>query len=284
MTRHERASDHARNTVRKLLPPGERLPDRTRREILALKDAAVAPLLDILGDDELATRSAPGRGYAPVHAVWLLTELRAESAIESMLDILAETECDTILHEAIIQALPRFGAAVLEPTLHAYGDNRYGECRDSLASILAALRIRDDRILAVLCEQLALDPELGASDLAEYGDPRALEDLVRAYDRYQIIDTDHPFANQPLTEIRAAIEDIGGTLTPAQERKYVRAMEPYERWRRHRTAAGATPSRPTARRELPGRNDPCWCGSAQKYKKCHLDADQTEAIGEGAQP
>jgi methionyl aminopeptidase len=23
----------------------------------------------------------------------------------------------------------------------------------------------------------------------------------------------------------------------------------------------------------PGRNDPCWCGSGQKYKKCHLDID-----------
>jgi len=60
--RHERASDHVRNTVRKLLPAGERLPDSTRREILALKDAAVGPLLDILGDDELAMSAAPGRG------------------------------------------------------------------------------------------------------------------------------------------------------------------------------------------------------------------------------
>ncbi len=24
---------------------------------------------------------------------------------------------------------------------------------------------------------------------------------------------------------------------------------------------------------MPGRNDPCWCGSGQKYKKCHADAD-----------
>ncbi|HIG53357.1 MAG TPA: hypothetical protein EYG11_12075 [Candidatus Latescibacteria bacterium] len=24
----------------------------------------------------------------------------------------------------------------------------------------------------------------------------------------------------------------------------------------------------------PGRNDPCWCGSGKKYKKCHLDADR----------
>ncbi|MBN1563106.1 MAG: SEC-C domain-containing protein [Anaerolineae bacterium] len=24
----------------------------------------------------------------------------------------------------------------------------------------------------------------------------------------------------------------------------------------------------------PGRNDPCWCGSGKKYKKCHLREDQ----------
>ncbi len=34
-------------------------------------------------------------------------------------------------------------------------------------------------------------------------------------------------------------------------------------------------------RTRPGRNDPCWCGSGQKYKKCHLDAD---ARGEGGGP
>jgi hypothetical protein len=22
-----------------------------------------------------------------------------------------------------------------------------------------------------------------------------------------------------------------------------------------------------------GRNEPCWCGSGKKYKKCHLEAD-----------
>ena len=24
-----------------------------------------------------------------------------------------------------------------------------------------------------------------------------------------------------------------------------------------------------------GRNDPCWCGSGKKYKKCHFESDQT---------
>lgn len=27
-------------------------------------------------------------------------------------------------------------------------------------------------------------------------------------------------------------------------------------------------------RELPGRNDLCWCGSGKKYKKCHIEADE----------
>jgi methionyl aminopeptidase len=32
-------------------------------------------------------------------------------------------------------------------------------------------------------------------------------------------------------------------------------------------------------RARPGRNDPCWCGSGQKYKKCHLDADEARGPG-----
>lgn len=39
---------------------------------------------------------------------------------------------------------------------------------------------------------------------------------------------------------------------------------------------GASPARP-------GRNDPCWCGSGQKYKKCHLDED-ARTDGTGAPP
>ncbi len=35
------------------------------------------------------------------------------------------------------------------------------------------------------------------------------------------------------------------------------------------------PVRATDKEKL-GRNDPCWCGSGQKYKKCHYQADQEE--------
>ena len=26
--------------------------------------------------------------------------------------------------------------------------------------------------------------------------------------------------------------------------------------------------------KLPGRNEPCWCNSGKKYKKCHLRSDE----------
>ena len=28
---------------------------------------------------------------------------------------------------------------------------------------------------------------------------------------------------------------------------------------------------------LPGRNEPCWCGSGLKYKKCHADKDAVKS-------
>ncbi len=31
---------------------------------------------------------------------------------------------------------------------------------------------------------------------------------------------------------------------------------------------------PVARKVVPGRNDPCWCNSGKKYKKCHLESDE----------
>ncbi|MDY7041689.1 MAG: SEC-C metal-binding domain-containing protein, partial [Chloroflexota bacterium] len=37
-------------------------------------------------------------------------------------------------------------------------------------------------------------------------------------------------------------------------------------------------------KKLPGRNDPCWCGSGKKYKHCHMHQDQAGAQGTVARP
>ncbi len=37
--------------------------------------------------------------------------------------------------------------------------------------------------------------------------------------------------------------------------------------------------------EIPklGRNDPCWCGSGKKYKRCHLEEDEKKRSRQRAQ-
>ncbi|NUQ34037.1 MAG: SEC-C domain-containing protein [Planctomycetaceae bacterium] len=44
----------------------------------------------------------------------------------------------------------------------------------------------------------------------------------------------------------------------------------------HQQAASAPAKQETAVRKgnAPGPNDPCWCGSGKKYKKCHLTSDK----------
>ncbi len=47
------------------------------------------------------------------------------------------------------------------------------------------------------------------------------------------------------------------------------------------TAAGpdAVKQDPVQKKQLPGRNDPCWCGSGKKYKNCHLEEDESKMNG-----
>lgn len=40
---------------------------------------------------------------------------------------------------------------------------------------------------------------------------------------------------------------------------------------------GSDKARPVRKDKKPGPNDPCYCGSGKKYKKCHMQADQAEA-------
>ena len=41
--------------------------------------------------------------------------------------------------------------------------------------------------------------------------------------------------------------------------------------------AHSTRVEPARKAERPGRNEPCWCGSEKKYKKCHFSADEAAA-------
>ena len=116
--------------------------------------------------------------------------------------------------------------------------------------------------------------------LASYGDASVLPLLHAAFDRHPIV-RGEVFANQALIELEAAIEDLGGELTPAQKDKVERAISARRATNSEpdfESAEDVDEGMPLRAAEKLGRNEPCWCGSGKKYKKCHLAADEEQRI------
>jgi hypothetical protein len=265
----------ARALVRRVLAHEAELAESLRSDILARGPEAVEPLLELLRDESLASTAAPGGGYAPLHAAELLAQLKAPEAIEPMVRLLMHTEPGAILHDALLFALGRFGPQVAPAALEALARARNEDERFGLLSALAVCGARDERIYAAFLEQLQEDPIQGSINLACYGDPRAVEPLKRAFDACEVDeDSEDLFANQTLIELRHSIEHLGGTLDAAQLEKVARARRSNGRLSAMlERVLDLLPRAPERQGPRPGRNEPCWCGSGVKYKKCHLGRD-----------
>jgi hypothetical protein len=252
-----------RPVLRNLILAGKELPRALASDIVALGDRVVGPLIELLVNPDLTDEFSPGQGWASIHAARLLGEMRATASIEPMIELLAATDWDNIVHDAILLALPKMGEAVLEPALREVSSAvmENSDLRSSLLSVLAQLGARDPRIFDLLLRAADEDPEMGCSNLATYGDPAALPLLRRLFDEHEV-EVDRPGANQLFIELEDAITALGGTLTEAQTAKL-------EMTRKLRLAPAPKAVSP---RKL-GRNDPCHCGSGKKYKKCHLESD-----------
>jgi ABC-type hemin transport system ATPase subunit len=99
--------DDCRRLVRRIIGVRDHLPDDVLRDIVNLGEAAVPALVEILEGDARALAQAAGGGQARVHAAWLLGELRAAGAAPAMLRVLAGIDPMDLLHDQLIQSLPR---------------------------------------------------------------------------------------------------------------------------------------------------------------------------------
>lgn len=243
---------------------GETLPPRLHRNIIALGEAAVPPLLALLDDDAAATEDAPGDGWPPIHAVSLLAELRATAAIPIMLRIMRETDTDAIIHDRVVSRLKVFGAAAFEPTLAMAADTKNPRIRDDISCVLADIGVRDERVFKLLCETFDRWPDFGASLLGSYGDPRAVAMLARAIEGFRP-DFSRAWGMMELNDFIDAYEELAGPL-PEALADHVEALR--ADWDEHlaRVEAAATTSPVKV-----GRNDACPCGSGKKYKRCCID-------------
>ena len=100
----------------------------------------------------------------------LFRYFQTPEALEFYVDVIrrAPEEID----DSLIQALLPFGARAVEPLLVLY--DKLGEEQGSdIAFLLAALRLRDPRVLQILLDRLEFDAADGAFCLGLYGDPSA---------------------------------------------------------------------------------------------------------------
>jgi hypothetical protein len=258
--------------VRSLLQQGEEVPPGLRQAIVARGSEAVGPLLEILENPELDSAESPGEGFAPEHAVDLLVALRAHEAIGPMLRVLEQTERRTPLYEKLTLGLQKLGPVVAAATRELLAETE--KSRRALLEVLSGCGARDEHIFQTLCAELESgDTELAARCLARYGDPRAVEPLQRALEVWELRPPG-PLSNHAVIELTAAIEELGGTLEPEHQAKLEQVHRQREQyWGAFRRLLHP---QPRSRSDRPGRNEPCWCGSGVKYKKCHLASDRRE--------
>ncbi|MGC8787534.1 MAG: hypothetical protein ACP5Q1_08945, partial [Anaerolineae bacterium] len=79
----------------------------------AAGQSIVPHLLDILDDPDLIKLNAPGRGWAPGHAAFLLGELGASETVEHLITAVVRTPPDSHLAEEAAAALIKLGSASL---------------------------------------------------------------------------------------------------------------------------------------------------------------------------
>ena len=205
-----------RELLTKLVHAGERLPKSVYAPIIDHGSEAIQELIEFLTDAKLALFDSPGGGYVPIHAASILQEMKAVDAIEPMLHVLSRCDAMDILYSTLIHALQSFGNSALEPALGAYAVAKNEDQRSAIASVLSGIHVHDPRIFSILLQQLEENTELGAGDLAEYGDQAALPYLASALDACKLDRRGGMFANQEIIELAAAIEELGGELTERQ--------------------------------------------------------------------
>jgi hypothetical protein len=106
----------------------------------------------------------------------LFCHFRTPEALDFFIDAVRRSADD--IDDNLIQALLPLRETAVEPLLHLYEELGEEQGAD-VAFLLAGLRVRDPRVLALLLERLNYDAGDGAFCLGLYGDPAARSELEK---------------------------------------------------------------------------------------------------------
>jgi hypothetical protein len=263
--------------VTSLFDAGEELSDDERQRIVDAGSDVVPALVEILEDRSLWDEEAPGEGFAPIHAAEILGEIGDPDALPALYRVLRIIDPDAVLDDAVEDAIVAFGEDAVAPgrrELESWNDVFLID----LAHVFARLGVEKKSVFQVLLKFFLKDPEHGAPLLAEYGDPSGADAIAPVLERYVVAASDDPKQADTIIALGDAFEALGGKLT-GDARKTVRSFRQKKKRVEdiiERAKSGDDPSigeNTYVRDRDLGRNEPCWCGSGRKYKRCHWAED-----------
>lgn len=207
-------------------------------------------------------------GYPALHAVELLGKRRCMAAAEPIARVVAEfADADDAISDYGLGALVALGPEAKEVVLAVIEEvGPTGHLEEALVK----WGVSDERIYDALVALADDRPGLAAGFLGEYGDARALPLVRRLFGAAEV--GENPFFNMAIYDFVEAIEALGGELTPAERAKLDAARASSARFLAQVDILPS--SRPHVAGKTPGRNEPCWCGSGKKFKRCHLVVDR----------
>ncbi|MDO5033330.1 MAG: preprotein translocase subunit SecA [Eubacteriales bacterium] len=204
-----------------------------------------ASLADLLGDlPILAQLESPGS----VQAQQLISDLQAQArqSLEGRAQIFGSAEH---LREA-----ERY-------VLLSVVDNHWMDHIDAMDALRDAIGMRaygqQDPLVAYRKEGFEMFEAMN----------RAIqEDSIRLIMRAQVYDPEAAKTQTPQKELSSGRKGEANAVEQAKAQMAARSAQAAQ--------AGAPKQEPVVKKLLPGRNDPCWCGSGKKYKNCHMQEDQ----------
>lgn len=232
-------------------------------------------------------QTGPGKGWSPIHAIFILALIRNREALQLLLDTIRyrNEELSDWLTENVSSLLVAFGKEAIEPLKEFTEDETLESFARSTATTALKVLARnfpqyENDIKLHLIKLLKSTEDdafagLVADDLASFHDPSVLPDIHRAFEmeridgmvigEEEIIDTiNNVYHDIDEAEFKRNTEDplnhfSRRNIEYLHNLHYVRSKEKYVK------PAEVKPSK-----EKIGRNDPCPCGSGKKYKKCHM--------------
>lgn len=181
---------------------------RAARRLAADRDASIPLLLDILATPDFYDEASLGEGYAPIHAVELLSEWRAAEAVPHLIRILAEETWEAVVYDRATTALCQIGPPALDAVL-AFAATAGPDQFITVGEVLAGVGQGDERAYAWVERRLKDMPDKDSLDFAFLVETLLSLDTARARPMVEALLRKQRFSPRVRQEIAYLLDEYG---------------------------------------------------------------------------